>query len=133
MSTTFWTLHNNPSSSPMGNDLNGLHIEKIPGGYQLLPRNRTLPALATTSRTAPPFSFNGVSHDGQIWDLYIFTLDEGVDRSGVWSLPNVVGKEGSDTANIGVSATGPENGDYTAQGGGTGVDVETAAAASAKK
>jgi hypothetical protein len=122
---TFWTLENKSGGNPLGNPLTGLHIRKIDGGYELLNRDPRLPRLALTDRTAPPFSFNGVSHAGQTWDIYVFTLDPASKRSGMWSLPNTgAGGEGGPD-------TGPENGDYTAQAGGS-LDADQAAASSAK-
>jgi hypothetical protein len=111
-----WTIHNDPNSPPIGNELNGLHIERTGSHYELKEHNVHDP-LSTSNAPAPPFEFKKVPIAGRIWNIHVERLAVGADGGGRWELPDGTGA-GED----------PTDGEYTAQAGaGAGGDDADAA------
>jgi hypothetical protein len=109
-----WTIHNDPNSPPIGNQLNGLHIEKTGSHYELKEHNVHDP-LSTSNAPAPPFEFKKVPLAGRIWNIHVERLAVGADGGGRWELPDGAEED-------------PTDGEYTAQAGaGAGGDDADAA------
>src|ERR1051325_10189943 len=110
MSERIWTIHNDHKSPPVGNDLNGVHIQKVDGGYLLQRPNMTLPPLSTTTATEPPLNFEHVHYQEEVWNIEVFSLP--AQRSdprgrGRWGIPVEGTGPGAD----------PTDGDITVQAG----------------
>lgn len=96
-----WTIQNNPSPNPqLGNDLNGMKIEKMTSGYKLVA------VLATTTSNQPPFTFSGINYDGQTWTINVQSLS-GTNSGGTWTA----------VSNGGSIMGDQTDGSFTAQGG----------------
>jgi hypothetical protein len=121
----YWIIKNDPKPNHSeGDDLNGLQIQQtLDGdkvtGYQLIdPTGPKL--LAATNQTAPPIEFDHVPFKGY-WHLNIASPPQaGVNVYGVWH------KDKS------LSATGGQDGDFTAMAGSGAGAGEGDAASSAK-
>lgn len=108
-----WTIQNNPSPNPqLGNDLNGMKIEKIASGYRLVA------VLATTTNNQPPFTFSNIEYDDQTWTIAVQSL-AGSNSGGTWTAVSSGGSIMGDQT----------DGSFTAQGGVL-EDEDTDAAAS---
>jgi hypothetical protein len=126
MSEKIWTIHNDRRSPPVGNDLNGVHIQKVDGGYLLQRPNMSLPPLSTTNATEPPLNCDHVHYQEGVWNIEVYSLP--AHRSdpggrGRWGIPVTGTGPGGD----------PTDGDITVQAGsglGEGAD-DAASSASA--
>lgn len=111
-----WRMLNTASSPAVGNDLNGMKIEKTLTGYKLSG------VLATVTTTSSEFSFTIPYYDGQAWTITVSSLTEGGSGNGTWTATPATVTTGSITGD-------PTDGDFTAQAGG-GADEDAAEEAS---
>jgi hypothetical protein len=117
-----WKIRNDPPPKD-GDKLNDLHIEKTSTGYDLMFSSSV---LASTTKTAPPFEFKNVSHDGETWNILVNKpLPAGKNGKGTWHMH---GKHHKPP----MPPTGPADGDFTAQSG-TGLGEEPGKAAESGK
>jgi len=115
-----WTIHNDPNSPQIGNELNGLHIEKTGARYEITEHNVHNP-LVSTNATAPPFQFPSFLYEGLNWIISVSSLPVNGNGSGSWQIPTGGTDPGGD----------PTDGDFTAQAGsGTEEDENDADSAS---
>jgi len=114
-----WNFKNDPPPNPdAGDHLNGLHIKKNPGGYEIKVPGANNP-LASTNVTQPPFDFT-VRYGNRTWNIHVETLPPGLDGAGKWHISSG-SQPGGD----------PNDGDFKAQAGAGADDDEGEAKSSA--
>ena len=109
-----WTIENDPPpNNQEGNALDGLEIAQIvggSGGYSLIDAGGV--QLSSTNQNSPPFTFNHVPIGTQTWNIHVKILPATGNGTGKWTL-----------LGGGITGTGNQDGDFTAQAG-TGMDDE---------
>ncbi len=92
MPRSTWTI-NNAQGGNSSSDLIGCHIKQTDTGYDFTAPDNTL--LASTTSTAPPFSFTNFPYDTLTWTILVASLSN--PASGGWSNnnPDIKGEEGT--------------------------------------
>ena len=112
-----WRFKNDPPpNSSNGDRLNGLHIKKNPGGYEIKVPGANNP-LASTNVAEPPFDFT-IRFNNTTWNIHVETLPPGLDGVGKWHIPPE-------------ACADPNDGDFKAQAGAGADDDDRRAKSSA--
>jgi len=122
-----WKITNGSGQPAVGAALDGYHIEKTGGHYQLHGKVATAPFnTGPNSQNGLPVTFHNVVIDGQTWDITVTQLSSSTPSTtdaGTWVTPSVNAMRDDDTT--------PETGEFTAQTDG-GVEEAAASAGHGK-
>src|ERR1700674_1158652 len=77
--TNEWTIHNTTGNG--GSGIHGCHIVQTTTGYDFTHGNTV---LASTTATAPSFTFPNFDYSGLDWEITVDTLPAGNNASGSW-------------------------------------------------
>ena len=113
-----WKIENASGQPEVGDSLDGYHIEKTSGHFQLYGKLASVP-INDKHKDGLPVTFHNVIIDGRSWDIHVHQLPSSND-AGRWVTPSQTGMNTEDVP--------PTSGEFTAQVGGT---LEEEAAASA--
>jgi hypothetical protein len=114
-----WKITNGSGQPAVGSALDGYHIEKTSGHYQLHGKLATAP-INHQNPNGLPVTFHNVTIDGQTWDITVDDLPNSTD-AGSWVTPSQQALRPGDTP--------PTSGEFTAQSDGVVPEEESAASA----
>ena len=82
-----WQIANKPSSPSVGNNLDTLMIQQIPGGYQLVSDDPMVGVLATVMTTSEDFRFENITYAETTWTIHVKSLPPESQGHGTWITP----------------------------------------------
>src|SRR5258706_3833102 len=102
--TNEWTIHHTTGTG--GSGIHGCHIVQTTTGFDFTHGNTV---LASTTATAPTFTFPDFNYSDLDWTITVDTLPDGNMATGSW--------QANSDAEGDPGGTAPESGDWTAQAG----------------
>ena len=82
-----WQIANDPNSPSVGDDLDTLYIQQIPGGYELVSNDIMVGVLATKMTPSQDFKFENVSYGETTWTIHVMSLPPQSQGHGSWITP----------------------------------------------